>query len=295
MEETKEITSGRFACKSIFLYLLVVPAYIIYPLTQNIRRYTVDIFEPGHKTIIESQRGYTPETYENTLEGIQRAIDLKLESVSCDVWYTKDKIPVLVRGAEWGELDDYFGTHEQVTKMTWDKLSKLKSNRGGFQITKLIDVIELCKGKIFLNIILRDFRVEVIFPLLSKWFEKYDLFEQVMISSEQLGYHFRINEYNDYYENDNKICFGFMFEKGDNKRYEFDKPGHAITVHWSEITPELIKNAHDNMMAVHAFFDNKEEENEERYEMLLRSGVDVIGSFNAKEAEKYRDKYYKLH
>lgn len=295
MANKNEAPSSRFLFKFLFIYLIIVPAYIILPLPKRLRRYTADVFEPSVKTLIESQRGYTPEVYENTLEGFQKAIDLNLDSVSCDVWYTKDKVPVLVRGAEWGELDDYFGSPEQVQHLTWDQISKLKANKGGYQITKLVDVIELCKNKIFLNIILRDYRVEVIFPLLSEMFEKYDIFEQAMISSEQLGYHFRINEYNNFYEHDNKIAFGFMFDKEAYHRYEFEKHGHIICVHWSKITEDLINRAHENMIAIQAYFDKDEVETEEKYNLLFKLGVDVIGSFNAVEAQKARDKYFKSH
>ena len=293
MSDKNENSNGKFIFKLMFLYFILVPAYIILPLPKKLKRYTADVFEPSTKTLIESQRGYTPETYENTLESFKKAIELNLDSVSCDVWYTKDKIPVLVRGGEWGELDNYFGTSEQVTQLTYEQVSKLKSNKGNFKITKLVDVIELCKNKIFLNIIIRDFRVEVIFPLISEMFEKYDLFEQAMISSEQLGYHFRINEYNNFYEHDNKIAFGFMFEKDAYHRYEFEKHGHVFSVHWTKVTKELVDKAHENMMAIQAWFDKEENESEEIYNVLFKLGVDVIGSFKALKAQMARDNYFK--
>lgn len=42
---------------------------------------------------------------QNTLSSFKKSIDIGLDSVELDVWLTKDMIPVVIHGGEYGEIE----------------------------------------------------------------------------------------------------------------------------------------------------------------------------------------------
>ena len=63
-------------------------------------------------------------------------------------------------------------------------------------------------------------------------------------------------------------------------------------MYWSDATKEVCDKAHENSMAVMAWFGLADEENTEIYKQLINNGVDIICCNVPLLARKFRDNYY---
>ena len=256
----------------------------------KIIRHTHDVFFP-HKVFIESHCGVNREIFQNTLESFSKTIEYNIESFETDVWITKDNVSVLVHADKNGDLRGYFLQGGNVKYLTWEQLSKFRTVKGNYTMPRLIDAMKLAKNKIFMNLELKDPRVDLVFPHVIKLIEEYDFFEQISLSSLYYDYYKKVEEYN--YKNDRKLVFGFVYKKGMQKYYDFTKKGHTLNIYWEDVTKEICDKAHENGMAVVGWFKMIEDENIEHYKRLIENGVDVIIANYPLIAKKYRDTIYK--
>ena len=65
---------------------------------------------------------------------------------------------------------------------------------------RLIDVLKLTKNKLFINLEIKDPRVELVFPYIVKLIEYFDFFDQIALSSFHHEYYNKIEEYNSSHE-----------------------------------------------------------------------------------------------
>lgn len=109
---------------------------------------------PQTDPIVMGHRG-SLKGVENTLEAIQGAIDDGADYVEIDVQLSKDGIPVVVHDTNLSRL---VGEKLTVYDHTAEELSKMVLKQNEFQgrISTLQQVIEYCKGKIKLNIELKQ-------------------------------------------------------------------------------------------------------------------------------------------
>ena len=63
-------------------------------------------------------------------------------------------------------------------------------------------------------------------------------------------------------------------------------------MYWSDTTKEICDKAHENGMAVMAWFGLADKENTELYKQLINNGVNTICSNVPLLARKLRDNYY---
>ena len=157
---------------------------------------------------------------------------------------------------------------------------------------RLIDVLELTKKKIFMNLEIKDPRADLVFPYIIQLIEEYNYFDQFAISSFHYEYYDLIEEYNKNHEN--KIIFGFLYHKNEKDNFDFTKKGHTLNIYWGNVTKEVCKLAHENGMAVMAWFNMDDEETTQRYQQLIENGVDSIICNVPLLARKFRDNYYSL-
>ncbi len=154
----------------------------------------------------------------------------------------------------------------------------------------LQDVIKLTKNKIFLNLEIKDSRVDLLWPNLIQLIEKYNYQDQIAISSFYYEYYNKTKEYN--LLNNKNIPFGFLYHKNDSNPFILDKKGNSINVYYTNATKELCKTAHKNGMAVLVWFEMLDEENFSVYKWLIDNGVNVICSNEPMLAKKYVKEYY---
>ena len=268
----------------IILRVIIKTSYDV-----KIKRYPQDIFI-SHKLFIESHAGLNKEVFQNTLESFSKAIEYNIESLETDVWLTKDKVLVLVHGSTEGELGECFDHSGNVMNLTWNELSKFRTIQDNLTMPKLSDALKLIKNKIFLNLEIKDPRVDLVFPYIIKEIEKYDFFEQISLSSLYHGYYEKIKEYNK--NNDQNIVFGFVYRRNQSENFDYSKKGNSLNIYFKDATKEVCDKAHQNGMAVLAWIRIKDRENYTVYKTLADNGVDIICCNDPVSAKKFRDNLY---
>jgi len=249
-----------------------------------------DIFN-NNKTIIESHRGINREIFENTLESFRRAINYGIDSIETDVWLSKDNVPVIYHGyGEFGQLQNLYDHPGNIVDTNWRDLSYYKTVVDRLHMPTLRDVILLTKNKIFLNLEIKDPRVELFWPVLIELIEKYNYYDQIALSSFFFDYYNKTKEYNVKYNRN--IPFGFLYHKNNTQEFIFNKRGNSLNVYWTDATKNFCDRAHENGMAVLVWFDMLDEENFNVYRQLIDNGVNVICSNEPMLAKKYVNEYY---
>ena len=273
--------------KSIYVIIIMIINRTINK--RKVTRRPRDIFY-FNKTFVECHRGMNRLVFQNTLESFKKAIDYNLETIETDVWLTKDNVAVLHHGyGEKGEVFGYYDKPGNVTTLTWDELSTYRSVNGSLKMAKLSDAMKLTKNKIFMNLELKDPRVDLIFPYITKLIEEHDFFDQISLSSFNHAYYYKVKQYNK--RNNRNLVFGFIYKKNVSHFFDFSKTGSSMNIYWKDATKKVCDKAHQNGMAVLAWFDMQEEENETIFNYLIENGVDIICSNEPLLARKYI-KYY---
>ena len=273
---------------------LIFILFLIIKLPHNIipkKLISISDIYSNKKTIIESHRGINREIFENTLEAFWRALNYGIESLETDVWLSKDNVLVIYHGyGEMGLLDGLYDTSGNITEKKWKELSSYKTRYDNLRMPTLKDVLILTRNKIFLNLEIKDPRVDLVWPELIKLIEKYDFFNQITLSSFYFDYYDKIQEYNK--QKNRTIPFGFLYKKNSTFEFYFNRTGNSLNVHWTNATRDFCNKAHWNGMAVLAWFDMYEEENFEIYRQLMDNGVNVICSNEPMLAQKFLKDYY---
>lgn len=277
--------------KSICLLLIFILAikFIMQPKKLHLISIS-DLFD-NNKTIVESHRGINREIFENTLESFARAINYGIDSIETDVWLSKDNVLVIYHGwGEFGQLQNLYDHSGNIIETNWKDLSHYKTLADGLNMPTLKDVIELTKDKIFLNLEIKDPRVNLIWPFLVELIEKYKYYDQIALSSFFFDYYNETKEYNKKFNRN--IPFGFLYHRNNSQEFIVDKTGNCLNVYWRDATKSLCDRAHKNGMAVLVWFEMLDEENFSVYKWLIDNGVNVICSNEPMLAKKYVKEYY---
>lgn len=277
--------------KSICLLLIFILAikFIMHPKKLHLISIS-DLFD-NNKTIVESHRGINREIFENTLESFARAINYGIDSIETDVWLSKDNVLVIYHGwGEFGQLQNLYDHSGNIIETNWKDLSHYKTLADGLNMPTLKDVMELTKNKIFLNLEIKDPRVDLIWPFLVELIEKYKYYDQIALSSFFFDYYNKTKEYNKKFNRN--IPFGFLYHRNNSQEFIVDKGGNCLNVYWTDATKSLCDRAHKNGMAVLVWFEMLDEENFSVYKWLIDNGVNVICSNEPMLAKKYVKEYY---
>ena len=262
-----------------------------------LKRKSFDIFKKNHKIFIEGHRGVNREKPQNTKVSFLKAIEYQIDSIELDIWLSNDKIPVVFHGGNEGELSENFNTKGSIKNFDLKYLKKLKSFEGE-KIPILEEIFQICKNKIFINIEIKDDRIDLLFPILLNLIEKYEMFEQIQISSFHHDYYFKIKDFNEKNPN-KKIEFGFLYhpiiERNvyKNEEFNFNFSGYQMNIYAFDVNENIVKKAKENYMSVMAWFKMLDVENEEIYKKLFELNVDVICSNQPKKLMEFRENYYK--
>ena len=278
----------------IKIICLIFQFYLIKKIPNDIyppKLITMDNILANNQTIIESHRGINREIFENTLEAFYRAINYGIESLETDVWLSKDNVLVIYHGfGDKGDLEPLYNERGNITDKTWKELSSYRTKYDDLKMPKLKDVLILAKNRIFLNLEIKDPRADLVWPRLIKLIEKYDFFDQIILSSFFFEYYDKIKEYN--IQNQKRIPFGFLYKKNTTFEFYFNETGNSLNVYWMNATKSFCDKAHRNGMAVLAWFDMYEEENFEIYKYLHDNGVNIICCNEPMLAKKFSKEYY---
>ena len=206
---------------------------------------------------ITSHRGNSYEAPENTIPAIQAAIDNMSDYAEIDVQETKDGVVVVYHDAtlrritgDTGRLWEY--TYEELLMKDFGKW--YSDEFEGTQIPTLAQVLELCKGKINLNIELKankmsDTLVDKVLALI----EQYSMENQVVLSSTSYRY---LREAK---ERQPSVKTGYILMAAYG--YNFDDENiDFFSIRSSFVTQALVENAHGNGKEVHAWTVNTKSE-----------------------------------
>ncbi len=218
-------------------------------------------------TYVTAHRGASKMAPENTLESIQAAIDTVSDYAEIDVQETKDGIVVLLHDSN---LKRTCGVNKNIWDVTYEELltydagAKFSNEFIGTKVPTLAEVLELCQGKIKLNIEIKvtshqQNLVEKVVALI----EEYNFVRQCVVSSTNYSALARVKELNDSIKTGYilSVAYGYFF---DNEYADF------FSVKSSFINETLVRTAHSLGKEVHAWTLNSRSEIE-RMKLL---GVD---------------------
>jgi len=253
---------------------------------RRLKRLSFDSFQknknPPHRVFIESHRGVNREEPENTLAAFEKAILLECDSIEMDIWLTKDKIPVVLHGCNDGKINDSSG---KINDYIFSEVIHIKLDKNQ-NIPSLEDVFKLCKNKIFLNLEIKDANIKETFQEVYKLILKYNMQNEIAISSFHHSYHEEIKSLG----SELQIEFGFLYKPPDDRiiEFNFERPFTTMNLWYKDINEDLVKKAHDNNIAVLAWFKLTDEETEEVIQYLIHCKIDIICTNDPRHAMKIR-------
>ena len=138
-------------CLIVALFFGMISSAAFYSPTIN--EAIVEYSNP--KIMVTSHRGYSAVAPENTLPSFEAAIDAGADCAELDVQLTKDGVVMLTHDTN---LKRTTGKNANIYDLTYDEVKKLDAGSffgkefKGTRIPSLQEVMDLCKGKIRLNI-----------------------------------------------------------------------------------------------------------------------------------------------
>ena len=118
-----------------------------------------------HKVYIEAHRGANKEFFQNTMEAFKKSIQYEADAIETDVWLTKDNELVLLHANSiYGSLTNYYDHEGNVIDLTWAELSTYRTIKDNLTMPRLRDLMEIAKNKIFIDLEIKDQRIDLVFP-----------------------------------------------------------------------------------------------------------------------------------
>ncbi len=193
-----------------------------------------------------------------------------------------------------GDISHFYNAHYKVVNRNWDELSKIRTKHGNYSMPRLDEIMKLTKNKIFMNLEIKDWRVDLVFQKIIELIVKYDYFDQIAISSFNHGYYKKVVEFNQNNTYGKNLSFGFLYGGGSNSKfYQYKFPNNSLNVLWTKINKGVCDRAHRHGMAVMAWFYMGVDETDHLLKRLFDSGIDILCSNDPVKAKKFRYKYYK--
>jgi glycerophosphoryl diester phosphodiesterase len=134
---------------------------------------------PGYVLIAHRGGVVDSSKAENSLPALQAAIERGYQMVEVDLRITKDGVPIIHHDANFNR---YYGVNKAVTSMTWEEISRLKSDLGGSGVLRFEEVLQYCEGKIGLMI---DNKIDgndtTLFASIIAMMKKYRMYDNALM------------------------------------------------------------------------------------------------------------------
>ena len=219
------------------------------------------------QTRITAHRGSSSGAPENTMAALEKAVEEMADRAEIDVQETADGVIVLCHDTS---LKRVAGVNKKVSDLTLEQIKKLdvgswfSSEYQGEQIPTLEEVMEYAKGKIDLNIEIKNLGNSSGLPeKVIELVEKHEMQEQCVITSTNRFYLKRVKAVNP------EIRTGYIISAAYGNFYS-DEFIDLISIQSSFVTERMIESAHEAGKAVHAWTVNGKVE----MERLKQLGVD---------------------
>ena len=219
------------------------------------------------KSILKiGHRGAKGHCAENTLESIQKALDIGVDAIEIDVHRCNSGEIVVFHDFT---LDRTTNGSGEVAKRTWEELRSLKVEEH-FRIPLLTEVLDLIEGKCSINIELKGLNTaagtsDIIRDYLKKGSWKYQDF---IVSSFQKNELFQLRQL------DEKVPLGVLSKASVSEAIELGKLLSAKAIHPSLgiITRDSVQNSHEAGFKVNVWTVNEPGD----ISRMLDFGVDGI-------------------
>jgi glycerophosphoryl diester phosphodiesterase len=238
--------------KSLYKFLIIYLTIISCKMDKN-------ILTIGH-------RGAAGYVTENTLESIEKAINLGIDAVEIDVFLCKSGELVVFHDRNLDRLTNAVGPIEAIDLDSIKKIEVL----GGFKIPTLNEVLNLIEGKIILNIELKGSHTAISTnQLLITYFKEKKIHPtKILISS------FDWNELEIFYNLNKEVPLAVLTSDDPINAIPFAKKikAIAINVDYELLNFSNVKKIHSENLKIYAWTVNKKNEIKE----LIDLGVDGI-------------------
>ena len=223
----------------------------------------------GVAPVVTAHRGYSAAAPENTLPAFQLAIDQGCEWAELEVQMTKDGVVMVTHDTS---LRRCTGRNENIYDLTYHEVRKLDAGRWfgqkytGAKVPTLEEVLDLCKGKIQLNIEIKpnaatpELEAETVRIIQEKGFEK-----DCVITSQSYETLCKAKEL------DPEIETGYILALGVGTYYDLPA-ADFFSVESTFITAGMVQQIHLRGKTISAWTINRQQDAEK----LLQLGVDDL-------------------
>jgi glycerophosphoryl diester phosphodiesterase len=226
--------------------------------------------------LVTAHRGLSGEAPENTLPAFKKAIEVGSDMIELDVRFSKDGQMVVIHD---DTLDRTTNGRGKVSDYTLKELKQLDAGSwfapqfSGEQIPTLKEVLELARGKILINIEIKDdspgqYKITDLADRALQEVKKAGMAGRVIFSSFYPSSLQRIGE------SDPRIGVALLYHRDWNSLREVvgDRFFLVLNLRHSFLTREKIRRIHQEGMKVNTYTVNSEEE----MEKFIGWGIDGI-------------------
>ena len=218
---------------------------------------------------ITAHRGSSQSAPENTMASLEAAVEELADYAEIDVQYSSDRVIVVCHDTN---LSRVAGTDKKVEDLTFEELQELdvgswfSEKFSGERIPSLEEVLDYCKGKINLNIEIKNIGRDTDLPeAVAAMIQEKDMADQCVVTSVSLSYLEQVKKA----EPDIRTGFIAAAAYGD---YYSTPYVDFISLRSSLVTRGLVERAHEAGRAVHAWTVNTPRE----IRQMEQAGVDNI-------------------
>lgn len=231
------------------------------------------------QTEITAHRGSSRMAPENTLAALETAMDEMADYSEIDVQTTADGMVVVCHDLN---LKRVAGVDRRLGLMTYMELqeldvgSRFSEEFAGERIPSLRKVLEACKGRMKLNIELKNIGNDTSLPeQVAALVMEYGMEDQCVITSVKLKYLQRVKAYNP------DLRTGYILAAAYGKYYE-SEDFDFISIRSSFVSRRLVDAVHEDGKAIHVWTVNSKTE----LEQMKLLGVDnIITDYPARARE----------
>ena len=257
------LLTAAVAGATLLTFVLAVCYYVL-PANDELRTML-----GGSVPIVTAHRGFSAAAPENTLPAFQLAIDQGCERAELDVQMTKDGVVMVTHDTNMRRCT---GRNQNIYDLTYDEVRKLDAGRwfgkkyAGTKVPTLAEVLDLCKGKIELNIEIKpnaatpELEAETLRIIREKGFEN-----NCVITSQSYETLCKVKELAP------GISTGYILALGVGSYYDLPA-ADFFSVESTFITSGMVQQIHLRGKTVSAWTVNREEDASD----LLSLGVDDI-------------------
>ena len=257
------LLTAAVAGATLLTFVLAVCYYVL-PANDELRTML-----GGSVPIVTAHRGFSAAAPENTLPAFQLAIDQGCERAELDVQMTKDGVVMVTHDTNMRRCT---GRNQNIYDLTYDEVRKLDAGRwfgkkyAGTKVPTLAEVLDLCKGKIELNIEIKpnaatpELEAETLRIIREKGFEN-----NCVITSQSYETLCKVKELAP------GISTGYILALGVGSYYDLPA-ADFFSVESTFITSGMVQQVHLRGKTVSAWTVNREEDASD----LLSLGVDDI-------------------